>query len=97
MTTPNMSNAACYIPFVGFIPAIVFLIIEKNPKVKFHAVQGLLLFAAWFVLNFLPVLGILSTLVFFVLWLVLATKAYQGETVRLPFLSEWAEKIIKKV
>src|SRR3989344_7491498 len=89
--------AVCYFPFLGFIPAIVFLIIEKEPEVRFNAVQSLLTFAAWFALSMLPVLGGLATIGFFVLWLLMVVKVYQGEGLRLPMLAEWTDKILKKV
>jgi uncharacterized membrane protein len=47
-----MRNAAllCYIPWVGWVAAIVVLASERfrpQPRVRFHAFQGLYLFAAW--------------------------------------------------
>lgn len=95
--SPNVASALCYAPFLGVIPAVVFLITEKNQTVRLNAVQGVLLFAAWFVLFMLPLLGMLLTVGFFILWLVLAVKAYQGEMMKLPLVTEWAEKILKKV
>ena len=43
--SPNIASALCYVPFVGWVAAIVLLIVEKNSTVKWNAVQSLLLMA----------------------------------------------------
>jgi len=48
--TPRTASILCYIPWVGWIAAIVILAAEKfrhNRSVRFHAFQGLYLFVAW--------------------------------------------------
>lgn len=102
--SPSMGSALCYIPFVGWIAAIVLLIVEKNTTVKWNAVQSLLLMATvWalaFVLGLTIVLALLMPLVWvagLILQLILAVKSYQGETVKLPLLSKVTDQIIKKV
>jgi uncharacterized membrane protein len=57
-------NAAllCYIPWIGWVAAIVVLASERfrpDPKVRFHAFQGLYLFAAWLMVEWVvsPVLS----------------------------------------
>jgi len=54
----NIAGALCYLPFVGWIIAIVFLAIDpykQNRNVKFHAFQSIFLFVAllvvWIVLR----------------------------------------------
>jgi uncharacterized membrane protein len=42
----NVASTLCYIPFAGFVIAIVFLVIEpysKNRAVRFHAFQAIFL------------------------------------------------------
>jgi uncharacterized membrane protein len=58
-------NAAllCYIPMVGWIAAIVVLASERfrrQPDVRFHAFQGLYLFVAWLMVEWVvsPALAI---------------------------------------
>ena len=51
-------NAAtcCYIPFVGWIAAILVLASDRfrrDDRVRFHAFQGLYLFAAWVLVDWL--------------------------------------------
>jgi len=54
----NIASALCYIPFVGWIVAIIFLVIDpyrRNRTIRFHAFQSIFLFVAlmivWFVLR----------------------------------------------
>ena len=102
--SPNIASTLCYIPMVGFVAAIVFLIVEKNTTVRWNAIQSLLLGLGTFVLDLvlgmtvvlallIPIVNIASLVV----TLVLAVKAYQGSTVRLPLLGEWTDKVSKKV
>lgn len=102
--SPNIANALCYAPIIGWIAAIVFLIVEKNSAVKWNAVQSLALNVALFVVNFALgatiVLALLTPMVWLaglVLQLVLTVKAYQGAAIKLPVLANWTDKIIKKV
>jgi uncharacterized membrane protein len=46
---PNVAGALSYV--LGFITGIVFLLLEKDPFVRFHAYQSILLSAAWVVLQ----------------------------------------------
>ncbi len=101
---PNVASALCYIPVVGWIAAIVLFIVEKNPTVRWNAIQALLLTAALMIVGF--ILGATIVLVFFVplVWvagivlnLILAVKSYQGNAMRLPLLASWADKVVKKV
>jgi len=48
------ASILCYIPFVGWIAAIVVLASEKfrtDRAVRFHAFQGLYLFVAWLIVR----------------------------------------------
>lgn len=101
---PNIASALCYAPFIGWIVAIVMLIVEKNPGVRWDAAQSILLSLTLMVIGFvLPFTVVLLVLVP-VLWiaglilsLVLTVKAYQGSSWKLPVLSGWADKIVKKM
>lgn len=102
--SPNLASALCYVPVVGFIAAIVFLLVEKNTVVRWNAIQSLLLGAGAFVVDL--VLGVtiifavlvpLVNIAALVISLVLAVKAYHGETVRLPVLGKWTDGVTKKV
>ena len=73
----NTAAALSYV--LGWLTGIVFLLIEKDPFVRFHAMQSIITFGILTLLSFVPVVGwILSPLVMivgFVLWLVLIYKA----------------------
>lgn len=84
-----------YLPFVGWIIAIVALLMEdkkSRPYIKFHSIQALVLGVVNGVVS-----GILSFVVIGAcLWIVIAIymlyigwKAYQGESVNVPFVTDF--------
>jgi len=96
---PNLAGLLCY--FFGFITGLVFYFVEKKNKfVRFHAMQSIVVFGSFFVVNLvllvLPVLGViigaLLSLLSLVLWILLMIKAYQGEMFKLPIAGDIAEK-----
>lgn len=95
----NTAAALSYV--LGWLTGIVFLLVEKDPFVRFHAMQSIIVFGALTILMFIPVIGwMLSPLLWivgFVLWLVLIFKAYQGEEFKLPFLGDLAKKQLPKI
>lgn len=95
----NTAAALSYV--LGWITGIVFLLIEKDPFVRFHAMQSIIVFGGLMILAMVPVVGwILSPLVMiagFILWLVLIFKAYQGEEFKLPVVGEFAKKQLAKM
>jgi uncharacterized membrane protein len=95
----NLAGALCYV--LGWLTGIIFLVIEKDNKfIRFHAVQSIVVFGAITVVHIifwiLPVigwiLGILLSIVTFILWIMLMYKAYQGQTYKLPVAGDIAEK-----
>jgi len=95
----NTAAALSYV--LGWLTGIVFLLIEKDPFVRFHAMQSIITFGGLTILSLLPVIGwILSPLVMilgFVLWLLLIYKAYQGEEFKLPWVGEFAKKQMGRI
>ncbi|MCL4390200.1 MAG: DUF4870 domain-containing protein [Patescibacteria group bacterium] len=101
---PKVESALCYVPFIGWIAAIIFLIIEKNADVRFNAAQGLVLMVGIWIVMFLMGVTIILAILTPVIWLasiileiVLAVKAYQGQKVLLPVIGPWAQKLLGKV
>lgn len=95
----NVAGALCY--SLGWVTGLLFFATEpKNPFVRFHAVQSMVVFGAaclaFIVCLTVPFLGwILSIFVFYgsaALWLVLMFKAYQGERFKLPVAGDVAEE-----
>ena len=96
------AGALAYV--LGPITGVVFLIIEKDPFVKFHAMQSIIVFLGLFILQWIlgftvvllslvPLISILS----FILWLLLIYKAWQGEEWEVPFVGKYARKFLKKI
>ena len=105
----NVASMLCYL--AGWITGLIFYLIEKeNKTVRFHAMQSILLSCAVIAINialgitaFIPyagyVTGPVSGLVgvgFFILWIVMMVKTYQGEKIVLPVIGEMAEKQVNK-
>jgi len=100
----NLMGAAAYL--LGFVTGIIFLLVEKESKfVRFHAMQSTILFGAAFIANialgFIPILGwlvgLLISLMAFILWIVLMWKAFQGEMYKVPYIGNLAEQQLAKM
>ena len=98
----NVAGALAYV--LGPITGIIFLVLEKDPFVRFHAMQSIVVFLGIFALNF--VLGItiflailipLISLASFVLWILLIYKAYKGEKWEVPVLGKFAKQMMNKM
>jgi uncharacterized membrane protein len=96
---PNLAALLSYV--AGIITGIIFILIEKESKyVRFHAMQSILTFGIFMVLNvilslvpavgisLMPVLGLVQLIV----WIILMIKSYKGEKFKLPIIGEIAEK-----
>lgn len=98
----NTAAALSYV--LGPITGILFYVLEKDPYVRFHAVQSTVVFAALLIIQWVflitvilaPLVPLISILAF-VLWLLLIYKAWQGEEWEVPVLGEWARKVEKKL
>jgi uncharacterized membrane protein len=99
----HVAGMLCYL--LGFITGIIFYLIEdKNKFVRFHALQSIITFGGLFVIGlvvrYLPGIGgflvQLICLLNLILWVVLMVKAYRGETYKLPWVGDIAEKNLSK-
>lgn len=109
---PGTAATLCYLPFVGWIAALIVLgshRFREDRQARFHAFQGLFLFVAWLLADLAA--GILfgftgaltrralaGTLKLSVIggWVLMLWKTAQGETVRLPFLGDLAERSVNE-
>jgi uncharacterized membrane protein len=95
---PNTAAALSYL--LGWVTGLVFLLMEKDPFVRFHAMQSVITFGLLTVISMIPFIGwVLSPLVMivgFALWVILILKAYQGEEFQLPVIGEFARKQLGK-
>ncbi len=96
---PNVAAMLSYL--AGILTGIIFYLIEKENKfVRFHAMQSLLTFGFFFLVNivlgFVPMVGWslmpLVGIIQLIVWVILMVKAYQGEHFKLPVVGEIAEK-----
>jgi uncharacterized membrane protein len=87
-----------YLPFVGWILAIVALLMEEKRArtfIKFHAIQSLILaIVVGIVSGILAaiIIGVCTYLAGIIYMLYIGYKAYQGESVPVPFLSDFIKK-----
>ncbi|RWZ58237.1 DUF4870 domain-containing protein [Halobacillus fulvus] len=100
----NVGGLLAYL--LGFVTGIVLLLVEKeNDKIRFHSMQSIIVFGGLFVIgivsNFIPIIGLLISLllapVSLVLWILLMVKAYQGERYHLPVVGKMAEDQLRKM
>jgi uncharacterized membrane protein len=105
--SPRSAATLCYIPWVGWIAAIVVLAshtFRSDRRVRFHAFQGLYLFVAWLIvqwvfapLSFLArgphfhVAGLIQLAIVGV-WIFMLVKTSHDEVYSLPVIGELAEK-----
>lgn len=97
----------CYVPFMGFVASVIILGTRRyrNDRViRFHAFQGLYIFAAWLVVNWAiaPVFAAIPHDVFrvdkllqvliLVVWVFMMVKTSHGETYALPLIGELAQR-----
>jgi uncharacterized membrane protein len=89
-------NTAAALSYIGFwVTGIIFLLIEKEPFVRFHAMQSIIVFGILTLIWLFPLFWIFTPLIGIigiVLWLLLIYKAYQGEKFKLPVIGDFAEK-----
>lgn len=101
MTGLPKNTAAALSYVLGWLTGIVFLLIEKDKFVRFHAAQSIVVFGILTILVLIPgigwVIAPLAWIAGFVLWLVLIFKAYQGEEFKLPWAGDLAKKLLGKV
>ena len=98
----NTAAALSYV--LGPITGVVFLLLEKDPYVRFHAMQSTVTFGVLFVIQWVfgvtvilfalvPLISVLS----FVLWLVLIYKSWQGDEFELPVLGQISRQLLGKI
>lgn len=96
------AGALAYV--LGPITGVIFLVLEKDPFVRFHAMQSIVVFIGLFVLQWVlgltlilfplvPLIGIVS----FVLWLILIYKAWQGQEWEVPILGKFSRQLLHKI
>lgn len=107
--TENVAGALAYVTIIPAIIFLVVDPYNKNSFVRFHSFQSIFLHIAslvcWVALGIfghIPLLGWLGLLLwplvglgFFIVWLVVLFKAYQGQRYKLPVIGDIAEQQAK--
>lgn len=97
----NTAAALSYV--LGPITGVIFLILEKDKYVRFHAMQSIVVFVGLFALQWalgltvilLPLVPLIG-LVGFVLWLLLIYKAWQGNEWEVPLFGKLTRQLLGK-
>jgi uncharacterized membrane protein len=103
--TPRTASILCYIPGVGWIASIIVLASQRfrtDCIVRFHAFQGLYLFVAWLIEDWVlrPIFsgiphvhldGLVKAVLLF-MSIFMIVKASKEEAYSLPIIGELAEK-----
>jgi len=106
---PRTASILCYVPAIGWIASIVVLAAEKfrnDRKVRFDAFQGLYLFVAWLIEDWVlrPTFraiphfqldGMLKA-VLLGASIFMIVKVSHGESYRLPIVGDLAEKSVNE-
>lgn len=105
--SPRTAAILCYVPAIGWIAAIIVLAARKfkdNHLIRFHAFQGLYLFAAWLVVDWVvnPIarftpgpshpIGTLLHGVLLAVSIFMMVKASHDEAYVLPIIGELAQR-----
>lgn len=105
----NIAGLLSYV--LGWVTGLIFFLIDKRPFVRFHAMQSMITFGAFFVIQWVffwagwfggivgfALTGLIHTLfglLAFVVWIVCMVKAYQGQRFKLPVTGDLAENYSK--
>lgn len=102
----NLAGALAYLTIIPAVVFLVIEPFNKRRFVRFHSFQSIFFFIAWFavdiclsIIGHIPFLGWatlflwpLVSLVLFVVLLILALKAYQGQMFKLPVIGDIADQ-----
>jgi uncharacterized membrane protein len=104
---PRTASILCYIPGLGWIASIIVLASDRfrhNRTVRFHAFQGLYLFVAWLMEDWVlrPLFGMIPNLhihpiidaALLGMSIFMMVKAAHEEAYSLPVLGELAQKSV---
>lgn len=86
--------------FNPLVPLIALLMEDKKarPFIKYHSVQSLAFFVAYFVISFVLSIitvgigGIILGIAAFVIWIIFCIKAYQGQWFEIPVVTSFCKK-----
>ncbi len=93
------AGALAYV--LSVVTGVFFLIMERDPYVRFHAMQSIVfsivIIAINMVFSIIPVVNLLVPFLMlaeFVIWLILIYRASQGVEWELPVIGKYARKFL---
>ncbi len=96
------SGALAYV--LGPLTGIIFLILDKNPYVRFHAMQSIVVFTALFIADWVLLFSLVLSflipfiaIIGFILWLLLIYKAWLGSEFEVPVLGKITRQLLERV
>ncbi|BDC50960.1 hypothetical protein F183_A32760 [Bryobacterales bacterium F-183] len=109
---PRMAATLCYVPIFGWLASLFVLASSRfrtDTLTRFHAFQGLYLFVAWLVIQWVfgPIgrqtywaIGFnpvkLAQLALFGVWIFMLIKTWNRELFKLPLIGEWADRSVSE-
>lgn len=107
---PRTASMLCYVPVLGWVASIIVLASQKfhdDREVRFHAFQGLYLFVAWLIVDwvaepffdFAPQFHVVSKSLkaaVFIAWVFMMVKTAQNQLFKLPVLGELADRSVSE-
>ncbi len=102
----NAASGLAYVTIIPAIIFLLVPPYNKNSTVRFHAWQSIFLAIAWvaadivlIILGRMPFIGLINLLLwpvvalgFFILWVIVLIKAFNGQKFKIPFIGDLAEK-----
>jgi uncharacterized membrane protein len=100
----SISRPLCYLPILGVLLSVVFLILERNRRVKWDALQAIMLWVFVVILDAMlrisyvargaiPLVNLLGMIV---APLILAIKANQGQDTKIPIIADLVNSLLVK-
>jgi uncharacterized membrane protein len=102
----DAASGLAYLTFIPAIIFLVVPPYNQSAKVRFHSWQSIFLAVAWFAvwivlmfIGFIPILNLIDVILFpllglgfLIIWLIVMINAFNGKRIKLPFISDLAEK-----
>jgi uncharacterized membrane protein len=102
----NAAGGLAYITIIPAIVFLVVAPYNRIPFVRFHSWQSIFLAIAWvaadvvlMILVHMPFIGLINLVLwplvalgFFILWIIVLIKAFNGERFKIPLIGNLAEK-----
>jgi uncharacterized membrane protein len=102
----NAAGGLAYVTIIPAIIFLLVSPYNKSPNVRFHSWQSIFLAIAWvaadivlMILGRLPFIGLINLLLwplvalgFFILWVIVLIKAFNGQKFKIPLIGDLAEK-----